>query len=113
MLEEPLPPEDVDGLAQLRQNTRVQLAAGERILTKCGFRPPSERRLIESGDGARRKPGSVPVGPTQDTLARRNHPFGDDADRLHGAPRGRVNPSPPTCPARGAHSTLESIFGAD
>ena len=31
LLEEPLPPEDIDGLALLRQNTKVQLAAGEKI----------------------------------------------------------------------------------
>ncbi|MBM3526317.1 MAG: mandelate racemase/muconate lactonizing enzyme family protein, partial [Alphaproteobacteria bacterium] len=47
LLEEPLPPEDIDGLALLRQNTKVQLAAGERILTKWGFRPLFERRLID------------------------------------------------------------------
>src|SRR5262249_12632964 len=32
-LEEPVPPEDIDGLRQLRRQTSVPLATGERLLT--------------------------------------------------------------------------------
>jgi galactonate dehydratase len=46
-LEEPLPPEDVDGLCVLRQHTSVPLASGERLLTKYGFRELIDRRLVD------------------------------------------------------------------
>ena len=47
LIEEPLPPEDIDGLEQLRRHSSVMIAAGERILTKWAFRPLLERRLVD------------------------------------------------------------------
>jgi galactonate dehydratase len=42
--EEPVPPENISGLKQVKQKTWIPIAAGERILTKYGFAP-----LVESG----------------------------------------------------------------
>jgi galactonate dehydratase len=47
LIEEPLPPEDLRGLALLRGRTRVQIAAGERLLTKWSFAPLLQDRLID------------------------------------------------------------------
>lgn len=47
LIEEPLPPEDIDGLTLLRGRTDVQIAAGERLLSKWAFAPLLERRLID------------------------------------------------------------------
>jgi galactonate dehydratase len=47
LIEEPLSPEDVRGLAQLRLRTQVQIAAGERLLSKWSFAPILEGRLID------------------------------------------------------------------
>ena len=47
LIEEPLPPEDIEGLAVLRGRTDVQIAAGERMLGKWAFATLLERRLID------------------------------------------------------------------
>ncbi len=47
LIEEPLPPEDIDGLEQLRRHSRVSIAAGERALTKWMARPLLEKRLVD------------------------------------------------------------------
>lgn len=46
-IEEPLPPEDIDGLKTLRQDPRIAIAAGERMLTKWSVRPLLESRLVD------------------------------------------------------------------
>lgn len=46
-IEEPLAPEDIDGLAILAGRTRVPIATGERLLTKWAFAPLLARRLID------------------------------------------------------------------
>lgn len=45
-LEEPLPPEDVTGLARLRHHG-IPLAAGESLFTRYPFRPLLVRRLVD------------------------------------------------------------------
>jgi D-galactarolactone cycloisomerase len=45
-LEEPLPPEDVSGLARLRRHG-VRLATGESLFTRYPFRPLLVRRLVD------------------------------------------------------------------
>lgn len=45
-VEEPLPPEDVEGLALLSMKCRVPLAAGERLIGREGFEPLLTRRLV-------------------------------------------------------------------
>jgi galactonate dehydratase len=45
-VEEPLAPEDMEGLARLAQLSPVPLAAGERLLGKWAFAPLLERRLV-------------------------------------------------------------------
>ena len=44
--EEPLPPENVDALAEVRAKSPVPIAAGERIYTKFGFRELLEKRPL-------------------------------------------------------------------
>lgn len=46
-IEEPLVPEDLEGLALLRTRTAIPLATGERMLTKWAFAPLLERRLVD------------------------------------------------------------------
>ena len=46
-VEEPLPPEDIDGLARLALTNRVPIAAGERLLTAPAFLPLLQRRLVD------------------------------------------------------------------
>lgn len=42
--EEPVPPENVDALVEVREATRVPIATGERLVTRHQFRPVFERR---------------------------------------------------------------------
>ena len=46
-IEEPLPPEDVEGLARLADRTDVPIATGERLLTKWAVAPLLERRIVD------------------------------------------------------------------
>lgn len=46
-IEEPLPPEDIDGLLEIRRHTTVSIASGERLLTKWAAAPLIERRAID------------------------------------------------------------------
>jgi galactonate dehydratase len=46
-IEEPLPPEDVEGLATLSTRTEVPIATGERLLTKWAAAPVLERRVVD------------------------------------------------------------------
>ena len=46
-LEEPVPPEDIEGLRSVRQHTSVPLATGERLITRFGFRPLIEEELVD------------------------------------------------------------------
>jgi galactonate dehydratase len=43
-IEEPCPPEDIDGLASVARSTSVPIAAGERLFTRWGFREVFEKR---------------------------------------------------------------------
>lgn len=45
--EEPVPPENVDALRQVRQALAVPLASGERVYTKWGFRSLLEAQVVE------------------------------------------------------------------
>jgi galactonate dehydratase len=45
-VEEPLPPEDVEGLAMLAVRTTVPIATGERLIGRHAFEPLLTRRLI-------------------------------------------------------------------
>ena len=42
-MEEPCPPENVDGLVKVARAVRIPIASGERIVTRFGFRPLLER----------------------------------------------------------------------
>ncbi len=42
--EEPVPPENVEALLEVRQSTRVPIATGERLVTRHQFRPIFEQR---------------------------------------------------------------------
>lgn len=42
--EEPVPPENVDALVEVRQSTRVPIATGERLVTRHQFREVFEKR---------------------------------------------------------------------
>lgn len=42
--EEPVPPENVDALLEVRQSTRVPIATGERLVTRQQFMPVFEKR---------------------------------------------------------------------
>jgi galactonate dehydratase len=46
-LEEPTPPEDIDGLKYLRQYVSVPLATGERLLTKYAFQNLIDARIVD------------------------------------------------------------------
>jgi len=46
-LEEPVPPEDIEGLRSVRQHTSVPLATGERLMTRFGFLPLIEEELVD------------------------------------------------------------------
>jgi galactonate dehydratase len=46
-IEEPLVPEDLEGLAKLGARTSIPIATGERLLTKWAFAPLVERRLVD------------------------------------------------------------------
>lgn len=46
-LEEPVPPEDLEGYARLRNGSRVPLASGEADALRIGFRDLITRRLID------------------------------------------------------------------
>ena len=46
-LEEPVPPEDLDGYARLRDGSRIPLASGEADAMRVGFRELISRRLID------------------------------------------------------------------
>jgi galactonate dehydratase len=56
-LEEPAPPESVEALAAVARATRIPVAAGERLLTKWGFRP-----LLEAGATALVQPDTAHCG---------------------------------------------------
>ncbi|MCB1969815.1 MAG: mandelate racemase/muconate lactonizing enzyme family protein [Geminicoccaceae bacterium] len=45
--EDPVPPENLDALARLRDSVNVPLAAGERVATIHGMRPYIERDLVD------------------------------------------------------------------
>jgi len=47
LIEEPLPPEDIDGLKELRRHCPIAIAAGERTLSKWAARPLLESRLVD------------------------------------------------------------------
>ncbi len=44
--EEPVPPDDVDGMAYVAQHTSIPVAAGERLTTKAEFARLLERRAV-------------------------------------------------------------------
>ena len=44
-LEEPLPPDDLEGYARLRDETAIDIAGGEHEFTAEGFKPLIEQRL--------------------------------------------------------------------
>ena len=46
-IEEPLAPEDLEGLAKLSSRTSIPIATGERLLTKWAFAPLIERGLVD------------------------------------------------------------------
>ena len=46
-IEEPVPPENVDILALVRNSSRVSIATGERIFTKYGFRELLEKKACQ------------------------------------------------------------------
>jgi galactonate dehydratase len=46
-LEEPVGPEDIESLAQIKAQTEVSIATGERIFSKWGFRDLLERRVVD------------------------------------------------------------------
>lgn len=46
-IEEPLVPEDLEGLAKLAARTTIPIATGERLLTKWAFAPVVGRRLVD------------------------------------------------------------------
>jgi galactonate dehydratase len=43
-IEEPVPPENVDAMVEVRRASHVPIATGERILTRFGFRPLLEQQ---------------------------------------------------------------------
>ncbi|RME86247.1 MAG: galactonate dehydratase [Caldilineae bacterium] len=43
-VEEPIPPENVDALAELRKRSPVPIATGERVVTRFGYRPIFEKQ---------------------------------------------------------------------
>jgi len=45
--EEPVPPEDLDGYAELRNNTTIRIAGGESESTRFGFRELIQRRCVD------------------------------------------------------------------
>lgn len=45
-LEEPLPPENVDAMAKLRDRTAAPIAVGERLYTRYGFRETIEKQAV-------------------------------------------------------------------
>ena len=46
-IEEPLPPEDPDGLVEIKRRGDVAVASGERLLTKWAAAPVIERRAVD------------------------------------------------------------------
>ena len=46
-VEEPLPPENVDALVELKRSTRVPLATGERLVTRYQFRELLEKFAVD------------------------------------------------------------------
>ena len=46
-LEEPVPPEDIEGLRLVRKSISVPLATGERLMTRFGFRHLIDERLVD------------------------------------------------------------------
>ena len=46
-LEEPAPPEDIDGLRSVRKQTSIPLATGERLVTRFEFCPLIEEELVD------------------------------------------------------------------
>ena len=46
-LEDPIPPENLDGYARIRDSANVPLAAGERMTTIYGLRELIERELVD------------------------------------------------------------------
>jgi galactonate dehydratase len=46
-MEEPVPPESLDGLAKVASRVGIPLATGERILTPSGYWPLLERQLVD------------------------------------------------------------------
>jgi galactonate dehydratase len=45
-VEEPVPPEDLEGLVSISENSSVPIAAGERLIGRREFREPIERRAF-------------------------------------------------------------------
>ncbi|SFF21103.1 galactonate dehydratase [Paenibacillus algorifonticola] len=45
--EEPLPPDYIEGLAQIKERSNVAIAAGERLYTKYAFRDLLEKRAVD------------------------------------------------------------------
>ncbi|MBD0379803.1 galactonate dehydratase [Paenibacillus sedimenti] len=45
--EEPIPPDHMDGLAQVKQKSNVPIAAGERLYTKYAFKELLERKAVD------------------------------------------------------------------
>ncbi|MEP7355702.1 MAG: galactonate dehydratase [Anaerolineales bacterium] len=46
-VEEPVPPENVDAMAEVRHNSPVPIATGERLLTRHDFRPVLEKHAAD------------------------------------------------------------------
>lgn len=45
--EEPVPPEDIEGYLEVKNNTSIRIAGGECEYTRYGFRPWIERRAVD------------------------------------------------------------------
>ncbi len=45
--EEPIPPEDIEGLLCVKNKTTIPIATGERLVTKYGFAPLLDRRAVD------------------------------------------------------------------
>jgi galactonate dehydratase len=46
-LEEPVPPEDIDAMADIRHSTSTRIAAGENVYMRWGYRPLLEKRAVD------------------------------------------------------------------
>lgn len=47
LMEEPVPPDNIDSLAWVRDKAEIPIAAGERIYMKYGFREALEKKALD------------------------------------------------------------------